>query len=145
MTPPRSVEARRRETAAEKVSYAIGRLEDAHAMAASWTAKFEERVRAASRLGVPMDGIIAMLPEELNNFEIGCIIRRVYAELYTVEGADTVMWCLAHRRKVTWIPWPGWWIHDDNLRNIGGANDPRGCVPMLDATAPITVILKENP
>jgi hypothetical protein len=39
--------------------------------------------------------------------------------------------CIRHRRRLRWIPAPGWWIHDDNL------NGPsQSCSAMWSAKAP---------
>jgi hypothetical protein len=53
------------------------------------------------------------------------------------DGADTVLWCLAHRRKMRWLPAPAWWIHDDGLPSGGNPTDSRGCMSMWSAPAPI--------
>jgi hypothetical protein len=36
--------------------------------------------------------------------------------------------CIAHRRRVTWIPAPGWWIHADNetCSSMWNARAPEG-------------------
>jgi hypothetical protein len=61
---------------------------------------------------------------------------------FEVTGQDTVMYCLTHRRKVTWLPAPGWWIHDDGRPSSGNPTDPRGCMAMWDAPAPIIITRK---
>jgi hypothetical protein len=62
---------------------------------------------------------------------------------FEVTGQDTVMYCLAHRRKLAWLPLPGWWIHDNGHRPLdfldGSPTDPRGCRALWNAPAPITV------
>jgi len=77
---------------------------------------------------------------------VAAIKRREDAERdFEVTGRDTVMYCLAHRRKVTWMPAPGWWIHADKEGRLpldlldGHPGDPRGCASMWNAPAPITV------
>lgn len=66
---------------------------------------------------------------------------------FEVTGRDTVMYCLAHRRKVTWLPAPGWWIHDRDRLPLdlldGSPTDPRGCMAMWSAPAPITVTRRQ--
>lgn len=68
---------------------------------------------------------------------------------FEVTGRDTVMHCLAHRRKVTWLPLPGWWIHDRDRLPLdlldGNPTDPRGCMAMWGAPAPITITRKIAP
>lgn len=61
---------------------------------------------------------------------------------FEVTGRDTVMYCLAHKRKIRWLPAPGWWIHDDHGRLAGNPTDPRGCLAMWDAPAPIIITRK---
>jgi hypothetical protein len=58
---------------------------------------------------------------------------------FEVTGRDTVMYCLAHRRKMTWLPAPAWWIHDDGRPSTGNGGDPRGCSSMWNAPAPIII------
>ena len=59
---------------------------------------------------------------------------------WEVLGKDTTATCLRHRRRVCWIPAPGWWIHDDDLpHTTGNPTDPRGCSAMWDAKAPIVI------
>jgi hypothetical protein len=69
-------------------------------------------------------------------------------------GRDTVATCLAHRRKVKWIPAPGWWIHDDSRphytaevlyegswRKLG---DPRSCSGLWNAPSPLVTIRRDT-
>jgi hypothetical protein len=44
----------------------------------------------------------------------------------TEESERYPSWCVAHRRRLTWMPAPGWWIHADN----------RTCSSMWNARAP---------
>lgn len=46
------------------------------------------------------------------------------------------MYCLAHRRRVRWLPAPAWWIHNDGRPSIGNPTDPRGCMAMWNDRAP---------
>jgi hypothetical protein len=55
-----------------------------------------------------------------------------------------VFYCTAHRRKLGWMPNPGWWIHDDGGRLSGHPGDPRGCRPMWDAVSMLTVTRKDT-
>jgi hypothetical protein len=64
---------------------------------------------------------------------------------FDVTGRDTVMYCLAHRRKMKWLPSPAWWIHDDGRPSTGNGGDPRGCSSMWGAPAPIAVTRKVAP
>lgn len=144
MAAGKSPADRRRDNAADQVAYAATALSEALTLVQVRSAKLEERLRAACEAGVQRYEAEAMT-KDLSP-EVAERISRIYAEFladkFEVTGADTVMWCLAHRRKVTWMPAPGWWIHDDGRPSTGHPGDPRGCSSMWAADAPITVTRK---
>lgn len=131
MTP----EQRRRYVAAEHVAYTASRLAESLIAIQVRTGNLEERVRTAARAGMPRAEAEAMTKDL--GFEVAAMVRRVYLgdDKYEVTGQDTVMYCLAHRRKVTWLSF-GWWIHDDGRPSTGNPVDPRGCSAMWEAPAP---------
>jgi hypothetical protein len=132
-------EEKRRESAASRLAFTATRLSEALTAVEVRTKNLEDRIRTAADSGVPMDEAEAMT-RDLDGIDVAGMIRRVYLdEKFEVTGRDTVMYCLAHRRKVTWLPLPGWWIHDDGRPSTGNPSDPRGCLGMWAAPAPITV------
>jgi hypothetical protein len=76
--------------------------------------------------------------------------RERHAAEYEVLGRDTTACCLAHKRKVRWLPAPAWWIHDDYRPHVPGIvywegrawtlTDRRTCSGMWDAGAPIVTV-----
>jgi hypothetical protein len=143
--------ARRRENAAERVAYAATMLTEALTLVRVRAKRLEETVQAAARHDVPMREVEAMTKDGLEDLPfpgVQGMIRRAYAELYEVTGADTVMWCVAHRRQVRWIPFPGWWIHVKGSLPLDGLDgtpsDPRGCRGMRNAEEPITITRKDQ-
>jgi hypothetical protein len=78
-------------------------------------------------------------------------VRDRRARRYETLGADTVACCVRHRRRVRWIPSPGWWIHDDNLPHAAGyvegnhqLSDARSCAGMWDARSPLVIIRRAD-
>lgn len=145
MTP----EKRRRDSAADQVAYAAVRLSEGLTAVRTRTARLEERLRTAAREGMPCDEAEAMTKDL--GLDVAFMVRRVYTELmdeeFEVTGRDTVMWCLRHRRQVTWLPAPGWWIHVKDRMPLdardGHPGDPRGCLAMWAADAPIEIRRRE--
>jgi len=141
MTP----EGKRRHYAAERVIYTAVKLEEAALLVRMRTEDLERRLRAAVDCGILPDDLKAMTRNP-DGTDAGAIIDRVYREYlddeFEVTGRDTVMYCLAHKRKVTWLPGPAWWIHDNDLPLTGSLGDPRSCASMWSAPSPIEVARK---
>jgi kynureninase len=129
------------EAAFNHLAYTSATLSEALLLVQTRTRSLEEALKRAAGSGVSYD-LARAVTEDLDGILVEVMIRAAYEGLYDTAGADTVMWCLAHKRKVRWIPWPGWWIHDDDLPRVGGRNDSRGCRALLNADAPITVTRK---
>jgi hypothetical protein len=136
---------KRRHYAAERVANAAVKLSEGLTAVEVRTKRLEQVLRNAADQGVPMYEAEAMT-KDLNGIGVAGMIRRAYLgdDKFEVTGRDTVMYCLAHRRKVTWLPLPGWWIHDDGRPSTGNGSDPRGCAPMWNAPAPLTTTRKAS-
>lgn len=135
---------RRREAAANRLAYTANWLSEAHILVQFRTGRLEERLRAAVGAGVPYHEAEAMTKDL--GWEALAMLRSAYLDGFEVTGADTEMWCLAHGRRVQWMPAPGWWIHVKGNLPLDGLDgsptDPRGCRAMWNADAPITVTRK---
>lgn len=136
---------RARKSAAWRVAYMATELSTVLGTMRLRTQLLEERIAAAAVSGVPRAEVEAMTGDALDGIDVAGMIERAYGppeDLFEVNGRDTVMYCLAHRRRVRWLPAPAWWIHDDGLPGGGNLTDPRGCMPMWWASAPIEITRK---